>query len=53
MKSFICLVLYQICRQPHKEPNGETACWGHYFNNFIGVLLFVNTFAAKPRKFTV
>ena len=26
---------------PSEKPNGETACWGHYFNDFTGVLLLL------------
>ena len=22
-------------------PNRETTCWGHYFNGFVGALLFL------------
>ena len=31
----------RIYCHPHEELKGETACWGHYFNDFIGVLLLL------------
>ena len=31
----------RIYFHPHDELKGETACWGHYFNDFIGVLLLL------------
>ena len=33
--------LNRIYCHPHEELKGETACWGHYFNDFIGVLLLL------------
>ena len=32
-----------ICCTPPKVPKGETASWGHYFNDFIGFLLLLQT----------
>ena len=31
----------RICCHLPEEPKGETACWGHCFNDFIGVLLLL------------
>ena len=39
----------RIYCHPHEELKGETACWGHYFNDFIGVLLLQNLDVLRGR----
>ena len=41
--SAICCGFFsnRICCHPSEKSEGETACWGHCFNDFIGVLLLL------------
>ena len=41
--SAICcgFISNRICCHPSEKSKGETACWGHCFNDFIGVLLLL------------